>query len=117
MTKGRKLIVSDLDGTLLNSNGEMSANTIKIVKEVIEKGNIFCISTGRPERGAIHLYKKLGLNTIMSNYNGAYICNPTDPKFKPLSFTFVKDVVKIILNNDFIRKHIHNAVVENNEGA
>lgn len=43
----KRLIVSDLDGTLLNENGIVSKETADAVKEVVKRGNVFAIATGR----------------------------------------------------------------------
>lgn len=44
----KMLIVSDLDGTLLNQNGTLDQYTIDVVKKITDKGHIFCLATGRP---------------------------------------------------------------------
>lgn len=106
------LIACDLDGTLLNNESDISQKTIDGVKKIIDQGHIFCIVTGRPLRGSIHIYEKLGLNTLMANYNGSYISNPSDKKFTPINMTFSKNIVSAILKNRFIAKNIVNAVVE-----
>ena len=42
-----KLIASDMDGTLLNSNHKISEENIKAIKEAEQKGIRFAIATGR----------------------------------------------------------------------
>ena len=59
MTK--KLIVLDLDGTLLRPDGTISEFTQKTIKDVQNKGHQVVIATGRPYRMAIDHYKTLGL--------------------------------------------------------
>lgn len=47
-----KLIAADLDGTLLNSNKEISKYNQKIIKKLINEYNIdFILSSGRPFEG------------------------------------------------------------------
>ncbi|WP_031488901.1 Cof-type HAD-IIB family hydrolase [Ureaplasma canigenitalium] len=111
------LITCDLDGTLLDSEGKLSEKTIQGVKKLVEDGHIFCIVTGRPIRGALHVYEQLGLKTLMANYNGAYISNPTDINFTPINMPFSKNIVKAILCDPYISKNISNAVVEANNEA
>ena len=41
------LYISDLDGTLLNSEGKLSEYTIKTINEMIEEGLDFTIATAR----------------------------------------------------------------------
>jgi HAD superfamily hydrolase (TIGR01484 family) len=54
------------------------------------------LATGRPYRSFIQYYEQLGLNTPMVCYNGAYVTNPTDKKFKTKAFAFPQKVVKEI---------------------
>ena len=42
-----KLFVSDLDGTLFNSKGELSEKTIEAIKRFQESGGTFMVGTGR----------------------------------------------------------------------
>ena len=48
MTK--KIIAVDLDGTLLNSDSQISDFTKETIKKVTEKGHQVIITTGRPYR-------------------------------------------------------------------
>ena len=69
MTK--KLIVLDLDGTLLRPDGTISEFTQKTIKDVQNKGHQVVIATGRPYRMAIDHYKTLGLETPLITFNGS----------------------------------------------
>lgn len=109
------LIVSDLDGTLLNSESKLSQETIDFVRKLREMGHIFCIATGRPLRGAIEFYNQLGLDTIMINYNGSYICNPSDPDFAPIDLKFSKEIVREILNIPRIHELVNNVLIEGHD--
>lgn len=106
------LIMSDLDGTLLNSKGELSEETVQCVKDIVKQGHIFCIATGRPIRGAMDIYNKLGLDTVMVNYNGSCIVNPSDPNFSSVNLTFNKEIAKNILKTPKVLEVISNAFLE-----
>ena len=58
-----KLFISDLDGTLFNSNAEITDNTAEIINSLIERGMNFTFATARSERSAIEMTKKLKINT------------------------------------------------------
>ncbi|SYV95049.1 putative hydrolase, partial [Mycoplasmoides gallisepticum] len=73
MKNKKLLIISDLDGTLLNNESKLSYQTIKVIKLLNKLGHHFCIATGRPSRASIDIYNELGLNTVMANLNGSYI--------------------------------------------
>ena len=59
-----KMVIIDLDGTLLNSEGKVSKFTEKTIKQCIKQGNIFCIATARPFRSTSAIYEQLNLKSI-----------------------------------------------------
>ena len=69
-----KLIAADIDGTLLNSKGELTDRTITAVRAAVLKGIYFVLSTGRPYQGVTKIVEKLGLeNMPYILYNGAMV--------------------------------------------
>ncbi len=70
-----KLLALDVDGTLLNSHGEVSDKTIKSIRELVNKGVLVLICTGRPTQGTVELFEKLSLKMPVITYNGARIVN------------------------------------------
>ncbi|MBP2623526.1 Cof-type HAD-IIB family hydrolase [Streptococcus oricebi] len=69
MTK--KVIALDLDGTLLNSDSQLSDFTKETIKKISQKGHKVVITTGRPYRMALEFYQELELHTPMINFNGS----------------------------------------------
>jgi Cof subfamily protein (haloacid dehalogenase superfamily) len=63
MTIPIKLVVVDLDGTLLNSQHEMSARNEKALKDAIAKGVQVVLATGKTYVSAKALIERLGLTT------------------------------------------------------
>ena len=70
------LIAVDLDGTLIEGLYNLKEFTIKVFKKVKELGHDIVIVTGRPFRSSYFVYKALGLDTPIINYNGSLITNP-----------------------------------------
>jgi hydroxymethylpyrimidine pyrophosphatase-like HAD family hydrolase len=68
-----KLLALDLDGTTLNSQGEISDANRKAVRAAEERGVLVTIATGRRFRDAQPLGKDLGLNAPLITHNGALI--------------------------------------------
>ena len=69
-----KLIAADLDGTLLNSNKEISEYNQKIIKKLINEYNInFILSSGRPYEGIKNYNEILKNNNFSITLNGASI--------------------------------------------
>lgn len=69
-----KLVISDLDGTLLNSEHELSLYTKNTVKKLVDKGIKFFIATGRHHIDAMDIKDKLGLKeAYLISSNGARV--------------------------------------------
>ncbi|MGL4951321.1 MAG: Cof-type HAD-IIB family hydrolase [Mycoplasma sp.] len=108
----KKLICVDLDGTLLNSKGEITQKTVDGIKKISNKDHVVCLVTGRPLRGSIDIYNQLGLKTIMVNQNGSLLTNPCDPHFKPIEIGFSNLILKEIISNKVLQQYINNAMIE-----
>ena len=67
------LIVSDFDGTLVNSDGSISEKNKKAIAEYIAAGGHFAISTGRLPAGIIARAQELGLTGKVCCCQGAII--------------------------------------------
>jgi Cof subfamily protein (haloacid dehalogenase superfamily) len=75
-----KIIVLDLDGTLTNSNKEITPKTKEGLMDIQKKGYKVVLASGRPTPGVVGLAKELELekyNGYILSYNGARIidCN------------------------------------------
>ncbi|MDO9628648.1 MAG: Cof-type HAD-IIB family hydrolase [Acholeplasmataceae bacterium] len=74
-----KLVVADLDGTLIHSKG-FSKETLKTVKKLQEQGIIFTIATGRHIITAKDYVKELHVKYPVIYSNGAYIYDHENKK-------------------------------------
>ncbi len=68
-----KLLVMDLDDTILDNNNNVPENTIEVINNLKNKGMQIIIATGRMLCSAIPIIKRMGLSGPMITYNGAYI--------------------------------------------
>lgn len=77
-----KVIILDLDGTLLRKDKTVSQKTIDILKKCKNRGNIILFATARPPRDAYkYVPENLRDNPIIC-YNGACIINGKDILYK-----------------------------------
>lgn len=74
-----RLVVTDLDGTLLNENGQASPRVRACLAELDRRGVIVVPSTARPPRALRALYESLGLRGPVICYNGAMAFQPGRP--------------------------------------
>lgn len=76
-----KMIVTDLDDTLLTSNGTISEENKQAIIKAQESGIKFVLASGRPTFAMKHLVKELQLDKFGSyiiTYNGAMIVDCKD---------------------------------------
>lgn len=69
----QKMIVIDLDGTLLNSEGQISKENKEAVRKAKEKGAMVIIASGRMPRAIKTYAKELGADKYIICGNGAII--------------------------------------------
>ncbi len=69
----RTLYVSDLDGTLLNKDAELSPYTIETLNRLIQKGMEFTVATARSSGTADRILKELSLPLPVILMNGVLI--------------------------------------------
>lgn len=73
----KKLIVIDLDGTLLIEGKDIvSKENIKILKQIYGLGHHLAISTGRCWLNTKEIYNQIGCINLVGNYNGSLIHQP-----------------------------------------
>jgi Cof subfamily protein (haloacid dehalogenase superfamily) len=70
------LYISDLDGTLMNSKEELSAQTVITINKMIDSGLKFSLATARSFNSAGRIIKPLHLNTPIILHNGVFIFDP-----------------------------------------
>jgi Cof subfamily protein (haloacid dehalogenase superfamily) len=73
-----KILAIDLDGTILNSRGELTPENKNAVRAAQEAGVLITVATGRRFRDARPLALELGLSTPIITHNGALLKIPDD---------------------------------------
>jgi Cof subfamily protein (haloacid dehalogenase superfamily) len=91
-----KLIVSDIDGTLVSNSNEISPQTIQLVKKLREKNVLFSMASQRVHSSIVPLAKELDIDIPYISLNG----------------TLIQDTEgKIILNKSIIdKKYVERAL-------
>ena len=101
--KNIKLLVADIDGTLLNDNGELGQESKKLIKELMNEGVAFCLATGRLHSAVTELAKELSLNGFIISLDGAVIKEYKNDKTIFESFLKTRHVKKAIsISNDLL---------------
>ncbi len=114
-----KLIVTDMDGTLLNSKSNVSERTKRALQGLHKKGVHIAIATGRIYTTAKIYGEQLGIVTPIICSNGAIVKNLKDDKIifsQPLK---KEDAIKIIdickENNMYFYFYSHDTIYSESE--
>ncbi len=97
-----KMVVCDMDGTLLNSDLKISLESLQAIEGLREKGIRFCIATGRPEQLLKEYVAPLKMEDLMIMYNGSVIGHPfKDEKLYELCLekNDIRDIIRYCEKN------------------
>jgi Cof subfamily protein (haloacid dehalogenase superfamily) len=76
-----KMLVTDLDGTVLMDLGlagsRASEFTVEVFKKLQKRGVIICLASGRMRESMLKIAAEMGLNGPVISYNGAMISSAT----------------------------------------
>ena len=95
----RVLYVSDLDGTLLNTQDAISPYSIDVINRLVEEGMLFTYATARSLSSASVVTKGLNSRIPVIAYNGAFLFEPETGKilasegFSPDERLYVREVL------------------------
>ncbi len=91
-----KLVVVDLDGTMLNSYGIVTENTKTVIKETIDKGTDVIIASGRPIDSIKTIANEIGSKKYFIAGNGAIIYDIKEDKIIYEKYLKKETILKII---------------------
>lgn len=91
-----KLIAVDLDGTLLDAQREVSPETRRVIRQVVDLGIVVVLATGRTYAGVRGIYDVLGLESPVITNNGGLIYDPATETVlagNPIPVNLLRDVL------------------------
>lgn len=91
-----KLVAIDLDGTLLNSYGEVSDENKQAIKNAINKGVEVVLSSGRIGDSVESIANELGANNYYISGNGSMLYNMKEEKIEYENFISKEKMLKLI---------------------
>ncbi len=74
----KTLFLSDLDGTFLNSKGEISKRSAEIISKLTSEGVLFTVATARTYATVMKMFEGINLPCPLVLMNGVTIYNPCD---------------------------------------
>lgn len=78
-----RLVCSDIDGTLLNKDRDLSDTTVRAIRALDEKGVPFVMISARMPSAMRPFLAKAGINRPIVCFNGAYIESEIKPDGRP----------------------------------
>jgi Cof subfamily protein (haloacid dehalogenase superfamily) len=75
MKSNIRLLLADVDGTLVTPDKVLTERAIKAVGRLGEAGILFAITSGRPPRGMSMLIEPLDITTPIAAFNGGVLVN------------------------------------------
>ncbi|WP_409415829.1 Cof-type HAD-IIB family hydrolase [Flavobacterium sp. PS2] len=97
-SKKIKVVITDLDGTLLNPDHKVSPYTKSVFQELYNQKYLIIVATGRHHLDAMGIIDTLGIPVYLVSSNGARIHSPE--KKELFAFDITSDVVKSALSAD-----------------
>jgi len=76
MKNNIRLVIADVDGTLVTQDKVLTARTIEAVKRLKNAGIAFSITSGRPPLGMKMLIDPLGMTEPIAAFNGGVFVHP-----------------------------------------
>jgi len=98
-----KLLVVDVDGTLLGRDGSISVKDREALAKARDLGTMVSLSTGRVPRACLNIIKQLSLDGYHIFFDGALVSNPNQSEevyIQPLNKSIVKEAVEFARSND-----------------
>ncbi|HXA53958.1 MAG TPA: Cof-type HAD-IIB family hydrolase [Solirubrobacteraceae bacterium] len=71
-----RLVLSDVDGTLVTRAKELTPRAIEAVRRLREAGIMFALTSSRPPRGLAMFVEPLSLSTPLGAFNGGAMVDP-----------------------------------------
>lgn len=79
-----ELVFSDIDGTLLNSKHEVTAEASQIIQDLVKQGTKIILASARPPGAMISIADEVRLSSPLVCFNGALITQYTEGSFVDL---------------------------------
>jgi Cof subfamily protein (haloacid dehalogenase superfamily) len=98
-----KLLVVDVDGTLVDKNGNISSEDREALAKVQELGIRVSLSTGRVVQACFEIINQLSLDGYHIFFDGALVNNPSQDKevyVQPIDSMVVSQAVEFVHLND-----------------
>lgn len=105
-----RLIAADIDGTLLNSDGELTPRTRAAISRALELGVKVVTATGRMYSSAAPVARRLGITSPCVFFNGAMVRDPRGGEIifqRPLDERLTSEILSFFRENNWYVQLYH----------
>lgn len=102
-----KLLVTDVDGTLINRNGEISPENYEVLKKARTLGLQISLSTGRPPKSSWDIIEKLALDNYHIFFEGALVSH-----YRTGEIIYTQSIDSALLKQIVSFAHAHDTYLE-----
>jgi Cof subfamily protein (haloacid dehalogenase superfamily) len=97
-----RLVLSDVDGTLVNSTKELTDGAVRAVQRLRENGVLFAVTSGRPPKGLNMLINPLDITTPLAGFNGGLIVDRTFNTLQelPIGGDYVEPIIDVLQEHE-----------------
>lgn len=103
-----ELFVTDLDGTLINKDRQVTKKSEEIINELIKSGMNFTVATARTPATAVEILQNLDLKLPVALMNGVLIYDTKELKYIDIKDINIESTYKIL---DIFEKYNKNPLV------
>lgn len=106
MANEKKMLILDIDGTLVNSKKEITDATREYIIRIQEQGHIVGLASGRPYPGMVEYARQIKLHEFGGyalSFNGALVLNCKTEEVlyeKNVSYTYAKILYEYAVKNE-----------------
>ena len=103
-----ELFVTDLDGTLINKDRQVTKKSEEIINELIKSGMNFTVATARTPATAVEILQNLDLKLPVALMNGVLIYDTKELRYIDIKDINIESTYKIL---DIFEKYNKNPLV------
>lgn len=108
-----KIVICDIDGTLIDFKGKISEETIQAIQNIKDKGIEFALCTGRQGNFAKNILNRIGVKGYIISACGGEILDKDGSLLESdsVDLTSIKDIINYCQENDILSETLHDEFI------
>lgn len=108
-----KIVICDIDGTLVNFKGEISEENVRAIRKLKDNGIEFALCTGRQGKYARNILNRLGIEGYVIASCGSEILDMQGNIIhsESINLNSIKELINYCEENDILNSTLHNGFI------